>query len=331
MSQADRKGPPSIDLAGLLAGDRVQLARAITLVESTREDHRRQARELLDRLPTVRHSWRIGISGPPGAGKSTFLDVFGLQLLQAGHRVAVLAVDPSSSLSGGSILGDKTRMERLSREDGAFIRPSPSGGNLGGVARRTREAIRLCEAAGFDRIFVETVGVGQNEGLVRAMVDVFLLLLLPGSGDSLQGIKRGIMELADGLFINKADGDARTAAERTCQEYTLGMHLLPPATDGWTVPVSCISALKEEGLQAVHDCLAAHRRHVEGQPGGVDTLRRRQSLEWLRALVEDELLQRFWNRPEIRQLLPLLERRILEEGLDPVRAADVLLAPPSAP
>ncbi|MCA9782050.1 MAG: methylmalonyl Co-A mutase-associated GTPase MeaB [Candidatus Cloacimonetes bacterium] len=313
-------------LSGVLAGDRASLARAITLVESTRADHRQQACELLDGLPERPDSWRIGISGPPGAGKSTFLDAFGMELIDSGHRVAVLAVDPSSSLSGGSILGDKTRMERLAREPAAFIRPSPSAGNLGGVGRRTREAIRVCEAAGFDRIFVETVGVGQSEGLVRTMVDVFLLLLLPGSGDSLQGIKRGIMELADGLFINKADGESRSAAERTANDYGQALHLLPPATEGWSVPVGCISALEAQGLNQVLECLVAHRQHLETLGGGVERHRREQALDWLRTMVQDELLTRFWNRPGIRELLAELEHGILEQGLDPVRAADRLLS-----
>lgn len=238
------------ELAGLVrGGDRRALARAITLVESTRGDHRERATELVDAvLPGTGGAVRVGITGTPGAGKSTFVEELGTRLTKAGHRVAVLAIDPSSRRSGGSILGDKTRMERLARDPQAFIRPSPSGGTLGGVARRTREALLLCEAAGFDVVFVETVGVGQSEVAVADMVDEFVLLVAPGGGDELQGIKRGIMELADVVVVNKADGDLAPAAGRQVADYHHALHLLRPKHEGWVVPVLAASALEGTGV-----------------------------------------------------------------------------------
>ncbi|HKY65292.1 MAG TPA: methylmalonyl Co-A mutase-associated GTPase MeaB, partial [Acidimicrobiales bacterium] len=241
------------DLArGLTTGDRRALARSITLVESARADRRAEAAALLDAvLPETGRAVRVGISGTPGAGKSTFIDELGSHLTAAGHRVAVLAVDPSSSRSGGSIMGDKTRMERLARDPAAFIRPSPSGGTLGGVARRTREAAFLCEAAGFDVVLVETVGVGQSETVVADMVDCFVLLAAPGGGDELQGIKRGIMELADVIVVNKADGDLLPAARRAVADHRHAVHLLRPKHPGWTVPVLAVSALHGTGIDEV--------------------------------------------------------------------------------
>jgi LAO/AO transport system kinase len=241
------------ELARLLTtGDRRALARSITLVESTRADRRAEAAALLDAvLPATGGAVRVGVSGTPGAGKSTFIDELGTHLTAAGHRVAVLAVDPSSQRSGGSIMGDKTRMERLSRDPAAFIRPSPSGGTLGGVARRTREAAFLCEAAGFDVVIVETVGVGQSETVVADMVDCFVLVVAPGGGDELQGIKRGIIELADVIAVNKADGDLLPAAKRAVADQRHAVHLLRPKHPGWTVPVIAMSALHGTGVDDV--------------------------------------------------------------------------------
>ena len=241
----------SISLDALVEGDRLALAKAITLIESSRSDHRAAAQELLGRLlPKTGHSIRIGISGVPGVGKSTFIERFGLLLLSLGKRVAVLAVDPSSPVAGGSILGDKTRMEVLSRSSDAFIRPSPAGRTLGGVAQRTRETLLLCEAAGFDVILVETVGVGQSEHQVAGMVDFFMLLMLPGGGDELQGIKKGILELADALVINKADGDSKALAAQAQQHYQNALHLLSNPSF-WTPKVVTCSALEDQGIDSI--------------------------------------------------------------------------------
>jgi LAO/AO transport system kinase len=268
-----------IDIADLetrlVAGDRAALARAITLVESRRRDHQKAARALLERLmPRTGGAQRIGITGVPGAGKSTTIEAFGTMLTAAGHRVAVLAVDPSSGRHGGSILGDKTRMERLSVDPNAYIRPSPSGGVLGGVARKTREAMLLCEAAGFDVIIVETVGVGQSETVVSDMVDIFLALLIPGGGDELQGIKKGLIELADLLVINKADADP-AKAERSARDYRNALHILTPASPDWTPPVLTASGLTGAGLEALWTQIQRHReimtangaRRAAGRPG----------------------------------------------------------------
>src|SRR5690349_10396595 len=262
------------------AGDRRSLARAITLVESTRPDHREEAAALLDELmPATGGATRAGISGAPGAGKSTFIEALGLHLVDEGHQVAVLAVDPSSTRGGGSILGDKTRMEELSRTRGAFIRPSPSGGTLGGVARRTREALLVCEAAGFDVVLVETVGVGQSEVAVAGLVDLFLLLLAPGAGDELQGVKRGIVELADLVVVNKADGALADLARHTAGDYGNALHLLRARTDGWTARVLSCSALLGEGIAevwaAVEEYMVLARRS-----GGLTARRGEQARDW---------------------------------------------------
>ena len=285
----------SVDaLAGaVLAGDRPALARAITLVESDRADHRDQAEVLLSALMSqTGGSRRVGITGVPGVGKSTFIEVLGLQAIAAGHRVAVLTVDPSSVISGGSILGDKTRMPELSTQPAAFIRPSPAGTSEGGVARRTREALYLCEAAGFDLVIVETVGVGQSELRVAEMTDFFLLLLLPSGGDELQGIKRGVMELADLILVNKADGDLRNAANRTVAEYRQATGLLQPRTPGWEVPVQAVSALAQEGIVEV---LTLIERCWQGmrENGTLDLRRAEQARQWLRQELREELLERF--------------------------------------
>ncbi|MCP3867373.1 MAG: methylmalonyl Co-A mutase-associated GTPase MeaB [Gammaproteobacteria bacterium] len=279
--------------AELVAGNRRALSRAITLVESTRADHRAQAAELLQILtPKAGNSIRVGISGVPGVGKSTFVEAMGNKVLDKGHRLAVLAVDPSSSLSGGSILGDKTRMELLSRRREAFIRPSPTAGNLGGVARRTRESVLLCEAAGFDIIFVETVGVGQSETAVAEMTDLFLLLLLPGGGDDLQGIKRGIMELADMVLVNKADGDLAAAARHSAADCRSALTLIHPRTRGWRVPVMTCSALSGNGIDGVWEKIESYRSSVSDS-GEFHKRRAAQARDWMWFEISEGLLAVF--------------------------------------
>lgn len=310
----------------VLAGQRRALARAITLIESTRRDHRRQAEALLARLlPKSGASIRIGITGVPGVGKSTFIEAFGLHAIALGHRVAVLAVDPSSPRSGGSILGDKTRMELLSRDERAFIRPSPSGGTLGGVARRTREAMLACEAAGFDVIIVETVGVGQSETAVADMVDMFLLLLVPGGGDELQGIKKGIVELADAVVVNKADGDLAPAAERAARHYGNALHLLRPASQHWRPPVLRCSALTGAGIGEVWATVERYRR-VMGEAGEVAARRAAQASAWMWAEVAETLMAELRAHPHVHQRLPGLEEGVRRGEITPTVAAQTLLA-----
>lgn len=309
----------------ILAGDRRQLARAITLVESTLRDHRERAVALLEMvLPSTGGSVRVGISGAPGAGKSTFIEALGVYLVEQGHRVAVLAVDPSSTRSGGSILGDKTRMERLSRSPGAFIRPSPSGGTLGGVARRTREAMLLCEAAGFDVVLVETVGVGQSEVAVAGMVDLFLLLLAPGAGDELQGIKRGIVELADLLVVNKADGDLAPAAARTVTEYQHALHVIRPRTSSWAPLVLSCSSLLGEGISEVWGAIGEHRR-VMSAGGRLGDLRAEQSREWMWSEVTESLHESLRADPEVAGLVERLEADVVSGAVSPTAAARRIL------
>lgn len=310
---------------GLLAGGRRALARAITLIESTRDDHRAAAAALMERiLPHTGKSVRIGISGVPGVGKSTFIESFGGHVIGKGHRVAVLAVDPSSPRSGGSILGDKTRMEMLSRDERAFIRPSPSGGTLGGVARRTREALLVCEAAGFDVIVVETVGVGQSETAVADMVDMFLLLLAPGGGDELQGIKKGIVEIADAIVVNKADGDLAAAAQRAARDYQNALHLLSPVNACWTVPVLRASAINNTGIPEVWEAVESYRR-VMGATGAIAARRTAQSQAWMWNEVEENLMLRFRGHPRIAAMLADVESRVAGGGMTPAAAAQYLL------
>ena len=309
---------------GLLAGQRRSLARAITLVESTRQDHRDQALELLARLPPASGTFRIGITGVPGAGKSTFIEAFGLHLIEQGHRVAVLSIDPTSAISGGSILGDKTRMEQLSRASEAYIRPSPAGRTLGGVARRTRESLALCEAAGFDVIIVETVGVGQSETAVASMTDMFLLLLVPGGGDDLQGIKRGIVELADVVLVNKADGDLKTAAGRAASDYAHAFRLLRPRSPSWRVQVSTCSALHEEGIAEAWDTASHYRSKLEAA-GEIAMQRQRQASACLQDEVSATLLNRLRNDPGFAEALAKLEDAVQFQGLNPSVAAERLV------
>jgi LAO/AO transport system kinase len=319
---------PTPDVAALAAavaeGNRRALARAITLVESSRADHRDEADHLLDALmPRTGGAVRVGISGAPGVGKSTFIEAFGLFLVGLGRRPAVLAIDPSSPLTGGSILGDKTRMERLARDERAFIRPSPAGGTLGGVARRTREAGLLCEAAGFDVVVVETVGVGQSETAVADMVDLLVLLLPPGGGDELQGIKKGIVELADIVVVNKADGDLAAAAGRAAAEYRAAIHMLRPARAGWTPPVLQVSALHERGLDAVWAEIGRMRETL-GE-ARLRAHRARQAVAWMWREIEGGLRAELLADRRTSPIHPGLEAGVAEGRLSPVAAARQVL------
>ncbi len=305
--------------------DRRSLARAITLIESTRADHRAAASELLARLmPYTGDSIRIGISGAPGVGKSTFIEALGNHVIEQGRRLAVLAVDPSSAISGGSILGDKTRMALLARRRHAFIRPSPAGRTLGGVARRTRESILLSEAAGFDVIIVETVGVGQSETAVADMTDMFVLLLLPGSGDELQGIKRGNLELADLVLVNKADGDMAAAARRTAADFGHAMRLLTPRSRKWRVPVETCSALQGEGIAEVWETVQRHRDTLS-RDDEFTARRANQALAWLWTEISESLLLRFKQHPVVERRLRELEDRVIRGSVAPSVAADELI------
>ncbi len=309
---------------GVLAGERAVLARAITLIESSKPEHRQLADALLQRLlPTTGKTQRIGITGLPGVGKSTFIDQFGINLVEAGHRVAVLAVDPSSSRTGGSILGDKTRMARLSQHPDAFIRPSPAGRTLGGVTRATRETLMLCEAAGFDVVLVETVGVGQSENAVSAMVDFFLVLLLPGTGDDLQGIKKGLIELADMIAINKADGEFEARASATAGDYKAALHILTPASANWQPPVLMISALHNRGLGEVWAQIERHREAMS-RSGEFAAKRRDQAVTWMHDLIEAGLRQSLRTQP-VRARLGALEREVRDGNVMPTVAAEEIL------
>jgi LAO/AO transport system kinase len=310
---------------GVLSGNRRALAKTITLIESTRADHCERAHAVLDALlPRAGKSIRVGISGVPGVGKSTFIEVLGLQLIARGHRVAVLAVDPSSSISGGSILGDKTRMEKLSVRDEAFIRPSPSSGSLGGVADKTRETVLVCEAASFDVIIVETVGVGQSETSVAGMTDVFCLLQLPNAGDDLQAIKKGIVELADLVVFNKADLDAH-AADLAASQMRSAMTLLRPHSAHWTPPVLKLSALKQEGVAAFWQSIENYRDAMVAS-GEFAAKRRHQALAWMWERIESGLHERFNNHPGVQSSLPELTAAVVAGAVTPTVAAHRLLA-----
>jgi LAO/AO transport system kinase len=314
------------DLAeGLRAGDRKALARAITLVESRHPEDEAAAAELLQALaPGAPDAQRVGITGVPGVGKSTFVDALGMHLVEAGHRVAVLAVDPSSSISGGSILGDKSRMPNLAASDHAFIRPSPSAASLGGVTRRTRETMLLVEAAGHDVVLVETVGVGQSETMVADMVDFFLVLAQPGAGDELQGIKKGVLELADLVAVNKADGDLLPRAREARADYSAALRYLAPRTPGWTPDAVLVSARTGEGIADLWQRIERHRA-ITGESGERARRRREQRLAWMWARIEDRLRTDFREHPAVAGALPELERRVRDGSLPPEQAAARLL------
>jgi LAO/AO transport system kinase len=310
---------------GIRAGDRRSLARAITFAESTRAEHRVIADAVLEAvLPATGNAVRIGISGPPGVGKSTFIEAFGKHIINQGHQLAVLAVDPSSRRTGGSILGDKTRMGELVNRPEAFIRPSPGGTQLGGVARRTREAMLLCEAAGFDVVVVETIGVGQSEVAVSDMVDLFALLVSPGGGDELQGIKRGIMELADLVIVNKADGDLAAAAARTRGDYTSAVHLLRPKWNAWSTEVLACSALHGIGVSEVWESVMSFRETVAAN-GELAEARSAQATAWLWSEIGDTLLDRFRSDNHVASLLPEIESAVSQGRVTPAKAALELL------
>jgi len=309
---------------GVLAGEVRPIARAITLLESTRADHRARARAVLEALgPHAGQSIRVGVSGAPGVGKSTFIEALGMQLVADGHRIAVLAVDPTSSVTGGSILGDKTRMERLAREPSAYIRPSPTGGALGGVAERTREAILVCEAAGHDVVIVETVGVGQSEIAVAGMVDVFVLLQLPNAGDDLQAMKKGIVELADIIAINKSDIDP-AAAESAARQVRMALSILRPASPNWQPTVVVLSALKAAGIVEFWREIERYRESMRAS-GEFDARRRRQALDWMWSLIDTGLRARFRSNPAVGRQLDGLAEAVTAGQVTPVGAAERLL------
>jgi LAO/AO transport system kinase len=310
---------------GVIARQPRALAKAITLVESSRRDHQARAENLLETLlPHTGGSFRIGITGAPGAGKSTFIEAFGLFLTSRGHRVAVLAVDPTSAVTGGSILGDKTRMERLGRDPNAFIRPSPSGGTLGGVAHRTREALAVCEAAGFDVVIVETVGVGQSETAVAGMTDLFVLIALPNAGDDLQAIKRGIVELVDAVLVNKTDLDPK-AAELARTQIANAFSMLRPHDEWWTPPVLAVSALTGAGLDEFWREAGRYRATADAS-GALAAKRKRQALDWMDAILEHEVRARFHQHAAVKADLPGLQKAVAEGAMTPAAAAARLLA-----
>ncbi|MEU9362733.1 methylmalonyl Co-A mutase-associated GTPase MeaB [Streptomyces sp. NPDC048301] len=310
---------------GVLDGRRSFVARAVTLVESVRPDHRVLAQRLLgELLPHAGRSRRIGVSGVPGVGKSTFIDALGTLLTGLGHRVAVLAVDPSSSRTGGSILGDKTRMERLAVDERAFVRPSPTSGTLGGVARATRESVVVMEAAGYDVVLVETVGVGQSETAVAGMVDTFLLLTLARTGDQLQGIKKGVLELADAIAVNKADGPHERDARSAARELAGALRLMHPVDAAWTPPVMTCSAREATGLDTLWERLEQHRTLLEST-GRLAEKRREQQVAWTWAMVRDELLDGLRSHPGVRDLTPVVEQRVREGELTATLAAEQIL------
>jgi LAO/AO transport system kinase len=313
-------------IAALRRGDRRALARAITLIESTRPNHRDEAERLVESLlPHTGSAVRIGISGPPGAGKSTFIERFGLDGIALGRRIAVLAVDPASKRGGGAILGDKTRMTELAKAPGAFIRPSSAGERVGGVARRTREAILLCEAAGFDTVLVETVGVGQAETAVAELVDMFVLIQPPAAGDELQGVKRGVIELADLVLVNKADGELAAAARRSAADYASAMRLLRPPLPEWQVPVRTVSALEGTGINEVWDDVARFRAALE-QSGAWSRQRAEQARVALWSEIGDSLLEHFRSAPAVAHRLATVEREVMAGTRTPAAAAHALLA-----
>lgn len=327
MKARPRRVMPTADemVEGILRGDVTMLSRAVTLVESVSPQHQSLAQEVIEKcLPYSGNSRRIGITGVPGAGKSTSIDSFGLHVLKQGGKLAVLAIDPSSERTKGSILGDKTRMERLAVHPSAFIRPSPSAGSLGGVARKTRETIVLCEAAGYDNIFVETVGVGQSETAVHSMVDFFLLIQLAGTGDELQGIKRGIMEMADGIVINKADGDNVDRARLAQAQFRSALHLFPPTQSGWIPEVLCYSGYYDLGITEVWDMIDRYFEFSR-KNGYFEAKRQQQARYWMYETIDEQLRRNFYNSPEVERMLREKEARVLSNLQSSFTAArDVL-------
>ena len=317
---------PQHYVTGVLNRDRLILARTITLIESTLPAHQELAQTIVDRLlPYTGRGIRIGISGVPGAGKSTYIERFGTMLTGFGHRVAVLAIDPSSSRSGGSILGDKTRMEQLAVDPNAFIRPSPSSGTLGGVGRKTRETMLVCEAAGYDVVIIETVGVGQSETTVASIVDFFLVLVIAGVGDELQRIKKGVLEVADAIVINKADGDNLLRAEIAQKEYQTALHMLMAKSPNWSPPVLTCSAVEGRGIDKIWETILDHRNKLT-VCGEMEEKRKNQALDWMAFLIDEGLRHWFYNSPHVREALPTLRRNVEEKKTSPTAAADSLLA-----
>lgn len=317
--------PVDAYVEGILAGDRTILSRAITLVESSLPAHYEQAQQIIEKcIPWSARSFRIGITGVPGVGKSTFIEAFGMYLINQGHKIAVLAVDPSSEISKGSILGDKTRMEVLSNQENAFIRPSPSAGSLGGVARKTREIIILCEAAGFDRILVETVGVGQSETAVHSMVDFFLLLMLAGAGDELQGIKRGIMEMCDGMIINKADGDNLIQAQKARVQYQNALHLFPAPQSGWKPQVEICSSIQKTGMELIHHMIEDYEKQLKGN-GFFNEKRKAQQKHQMYESIQQYLVDNFHHHPDVQNITRETLKKLNENLLTSYQAAQKLL------
>lgn len=315
---SENKHNPSFYIEGVLAGNIPVLSRAITIIESTNPQHHKLAGEIIDGIIShTGHSFRLGITGVPGVGKSTFIENFGKELLKHGHKVAVLAIDPSSNKSKGSILGDKTRMEFLSTQANVFIRPSPSAGSLGGVAKATYESILLCEAAGFDFIVVETVGVGQSEIAVSKMTDFFLLLMLAGAGDELQGIKRGIMEMADSILITKADGDNIQKAKIARAEYAHALHLFPPSESGWIPKVEICSSTEHTGIEGIYKLLQSYQLHVKTK-GYFSHKRKQQQLDILKETLNNEIIQAFYEKQNLKAELDKLEKL---ENINPYKEA----------
>ena len=319
---------PQYYIQGVLEHNRLVLAKTITLIESSHTSHHGLAHTIVDQLlPYTGKAVRVGITGVPGVGKSTFIESFGMNLVHQGHQVAVLAVDPSSKRSGGSIMADKTRMERLAVEAKAFIRPSPAGWTLGGVARKTREAMLVCEAAGFDVLIVETVGVGQSETTVASMVDFFLLLMLAGAGDEIQGIKKGVLELADAVAINKADGDNMEKTEKARKVYETALHFLNPSTPIWTPPVLTCSAREMTGIDAIWKVILDHREKLS-KSGELEEKRQKQALDWMWSLVEEGLRERFFKNPDIKKQLSKITTDVEKGRISPTAAAYKLLFTP---
>jgi LAO/AO transport system kinase len=323
---ASRNLPPSDLVRGIRAGDRATLARAITLIESKRGDHRKTAHHLVQELlPLTGKAVRLGITGAPGAGKSTTIDVLGTYLTGKGHKVAVLAVDPSSTRTGGSILGDKTRMAQLAVDPHAFVRPSPSSGTLGGVAAKTRETMLVCEAAGYDVVMVETVGIGQSETAVADMTDFFLVLMLPGAGDELQGLKKGIVELADMIAVNKADGDNIERARRAAADYRAALNILTPQSSTWSPPVITYSALTQNGIDELWAQVVAHKKKMTGS-GELETRRREQQVKWMWTMLEERLTARLRSDASVRAKLRQAETQVAAGKLAPTLAVEEIAA-----